>query len=1088
MTKSRCQSGISFTGLKTALFLFAVTVLLAGGAVTGHGQSALDGFDPNVNGTVYAVVVQSDGKIVIGGDFTSLSPNGGGLVTRKYIARLNPDGTVDDAFDPNATSIVRSLALQADGKILVGGIFGTIGGQSRNHIARLDATTGLADSFDPNANNTVSSIVVQTDGKILAGGFFTNIGGQTRNRIARLDATTGLADSFNPNADGLVLSIVQADGKILAGGQFSSIGGQPRNNIARLDATTGLADSLNPNANSFVTSIAVQADGKLLVGGDFNGANSIGGQTRNRLARLEATTGLADSFDPNANNSVASIAVQANGRILVGGLFGSIGGQPRNFIARLDATTGAADSFDPNANSTVNAITVQTDGKVVAGGFFTSTGGQARNRIVRLEIDGRLDRTLNNPSVVGTFVFATALQEDGKILLGGDFTTVLGVARNYIARLNTDGTLDTGFDPTASDIVTAIAVQANGKILVGGALNSIGGQPRNHLARLDPATGLADSFNPNINDFVTAILVQTDGKILVGGAFLGIGGQPHSFMARLDATTGLPDSFNPNPSNLVNSIAVQADGKILAGGAFVSIGGQPRNHLARLDATTGLADSLDPAADIAVDAIAVQTDGKILAGGRFTTIGGQTRNRIARLDPATGLADSFDPNASGFVASIAVQSDGKILVGGNFGTIGGQPRLGLARLDPTTGLADSFNVNSDGTVSAIAVQTDGKILVGGYFTNIGGQSRGLFARLTNDTAALRNLAVTQPTIFWTRGGASPRLARVTFESSTDNVNYTPLGNGTAAGSNWTLTGLSLPTEQNIYIRARGHYRGGDGNGSESITESVRNAFVFPQAAQPLNLSTRLRVLTGANVGIGGFIITGTEPKHVLLRAIGPSLTPLGVPNALVDPVLELHGPGAFVTITNNNWRDTQEAQIQASGIPPTDNLESAIDATLPPGAYTAILSGNGGTSGAALIEAYDLNRAAASKLGNISTRAFISTGADIVIAGLILGNGGAPDRIIVRGIGPSLTALGVPGALANPTLELRNSAGTIVSSNNDWQDNPAQAAEITAAGLAPSNSLESALVATLPPGAYTALLAGLTNGTGVGLVEVYDVN
>src|SRR5436190_1472194 len=893
MTKSRCRSGISFTGLKTALFLFAVTVLLAGGAVTGHGQSALDGFDPNVNGTVYAVVVQSDGKIVIGGDFTSLSPNGGGLVTRKYIARLNPDGTVDDAFDPNATSIVRSLALQADGKILVGGIFGTIGGQSRNHIARLDATTGLADSFDPNANNTV-------------------------------------------------------------------------------------------------TSIAVQADGKLLVGGDFNGANSIGGQTRNRLARLEATTGLADSFDPNANNSVASIAVQANGRILVGGLFGSIGGQPRNCIARLDATNGAADSFDPNPNSTVNAITVQTDGKVVAGGFFTSTGGQARNRIVRLEIDGRLDRTLNNPSVVGTFVFATALQEDGKILLGGDFTTVLGVARNYIARLNTDGTLDTGFDPNASDIVTAIAVQANGKILVGGALNSIGGQPRNHLARLDPATGLADSFNPNINDFVTAILVQTDGKIL--------------------------------------------------------------------------------------------------AGGRFTTIGGQTRNRIARLDPATGLADSFDPNASGFVASIAVQSDGKILVGGNFGTIGGQPRLGLARLDPTTGLADSFNVNSDGTVSAIAVQTDGKILVGGYFTNIGGQSRGLFARLTNDTAALRNLAMTQPTIFWTRGGASPRLARVTFESSTDNVNYTPLGNGTAAGSNWTLTGLSLPTEQNIYIRARGHYRGGDGNGSESITESVRNAFVFPQAAQPLNLSTRLRVLTGANVGIGGFIITGTEPKHVLLRAIGPSLTPLGVPNALVDPVLELHGPGAFVTITNNNWRDTQEAQIQASGIPPTDNLESAIDATLPPGAYTAILSGNGGTSGAALIEAYDLNRAAASKLGNISTRAFISTGADIVIAGLILGNGGAPDRIIVRGIGPSLTALGVPGALANPTLELRNSAGTIVSSNNDWQDNPAQAAEITAAGLAPSNSLESALVATLPPGAYTALLAGLTNGTGVGLVEVYDVN
>ena len=141
-----------------------------------------------------------------------------------------------------------------------------------------------------------------------------------------------------------------------------------------------------------------------------------------------------------------------------------------------------------------------------------------------------------------------------------------------------------------------------------------------------------------------------------------------------------------------------------------------------------------------------------------------------------------------------------------------------------------------------------------------------------------------------------------------------------------------------------------------------------------------------------------------------------------------------------------------------------------------------------MIEAYDLNQAAASKLANISTRAFVSTGDDIVIAGVIIGNGTGPDRIVVRGIGPSLTAVGVPNALANPTLELRNEAGTIVSSNNDWQDNPTQATEITAAGLAPSNNLESALVATLPSGRYTTLLAGMTGGTGVGIVEVYDVN
>ena len=247
----------------------------------------------------------------------------------------------------------------------------------------------------------------------------------------------------------------------------------------------------------------------------------------------------------------------------------------------------------------------------------------------------------------------------------------------------------------------------------------------------------------------------------------------------------------------------------------------------------------------------------------------------------------------------------------------------------------------------------------------------------------------------------------------------------------------------------------------------------------------MRVQTGNNVGIGGFIINGSVSKHVLVRAIGPSLTRYGITDVLADPVLELHGPGSFVTIVNNNWRETQQAAIQATGIPPTNDLESAIDATLAPGAYTAVVKGNGGTSGIALVEVYDLDQSAG-KLANISTRAFVGTGDSVVIAGFILGNHTGDDRVIVRGIGPSLTAAGVSNVLANPTLELRNPNGTLVFTNNDWQDNPAQAAEITAAGLAPGNNLEAAIAATLPPNLYTALLAGLNNGTGVGLVEVYD--
>jgi hypothetical protein len=248
----------------------------------------------------------------------------------------------------------------------------------------------------------------------------------------------------------------------------------------------------------------------------------------------------------------------------------------------------------------------------------------------------------------------------------------------------------------------------------------------------------------------------------------------------------------------------------------------------------------------------------------------------------------------------------------------------------------------------------------------------------------------------------------------------------------------------------------------------------------------MQVQTGDNVGIGGFIITGATSKQVLIRGIGPSLTGFGVPNVLADPVLELHGPGAFATITNDNWKQTQETEIQATGIPPTDDLESAIVATLDPGAYTAIMRGHGNTSGVALVEVYDLNQEVDSKLANLSTRAFVSTSDNIVIAGFMLGGSNGDDRIVVRGIGPSLAAFGVSNALANPTLELRNTNGTLLIANNDWQDNQAQAAELTAAGLAPTNNLESGIATTLPPGLYTALLSGLNNGTGIGLIEVYD--
>jgi uncharacterized delta-60 repeat protein len=1134
---------------KAALFLFSFALLLAGGSEVARGQSAFDGFDPNVNGTVDIVVAQPDGKILIGGTFTALAPNGGPSVTRNGIARLNRDGSLDAAFDPNAnSSSVLSMVVQADGKILVGGAFTSIGGQPRNNLARLDGATGLADSFDPNANDTVRSIAVQADSKILAAGDFTTMGGQTRNRIARLDPTTGLVEPFDPNASDRVFTMaLQADGKILIAGDFASVGGQTRQRMARLDPTTGLPDSFNPNSDGRVRSIAIQADGKILAGGEFT---NIGGQSRQYIARLDPVTGGADSFNPTPTAgpvaaTVYAVAVQADGKILVGGFFQGIGGQAREGVARLHPATGLADSFDPSPHGVIDSIAVQADGRILLGGSFFQLfplGGPAiaRNRMARVEVDGRVDRTLSlnlvGPVSPPGSVTATAVQPDGKILIGGQFTKVLGVTRNRMARLNTDGTLDTVFDPNVAagtlfdPFVRAIAVQPDGKILIGGFFDVVGGQTRNYIARLDPTTGAPDSFNPNANTDVLTIVVQADGKVLAGGGFENIGGQARRGLARLDAATGMADSFDAQANGPTITIAPQADGKMLVGGNFTIIGGQPRNRIARLDPLTGLADSFNPNAGDSVYAIVVQADGKIVVGGWFSGIGGQGRNRIARLDSSTGLADAFNPDVDLPVDSIVLQANGKILLGGRFRHVGGAVRNHIARVDGATGLVDSFdpNPNNDLNFFSIAVQGDGKILAGSAYTSVAGQRRKYFARLTNDSPAVQYLGVTQTTVTWTLDGASPLPARVAFEYSDDNVSYTPLGTGTAAGNSWILTGLNLPTGQNFYIRGRGYYRSGDFTGSESIMESVRNAFIAgptptatatvppspsptptatatatvppsppptstptatptpAPAAQPLNLSTRLRVQTGDNAGIAGFIITGTAPKNLLFRGIGPSLTAFGVAGALANPTLDLRRSDGTRVRANDNWRDMQEEEIEATGLPPQNNLEAAIIESLDPGSYTVILRGMGMTSGVGLVEIYDVNQGANSKLANLSTRAFVDTGNNIVIAGFVLGGSNGNDRAVIRGIGPSLAAFGVAPALADPTLELRDSNGALLAMNNDWQDDPAQAAELTAAGLAPTNQLESGIAATLAPGAYTALLAGLNNGTGVGLVEVYD--
>jgi len=270
-----------------------------------------------------------------------------------------------------------------------------------------------------------------------------------------------------------------------------------------------------------------------------------------------------------------------------------------------------------------------------------------------------------------------------------------------------------------------------------------------------------------------------------------------------------------------------------------------------------------------------------------------------------------------------------------------------------------------------------------------------------------------------------------------------------------------------------------------------------------NISTRAFVQTGDNVVIGGFIVQGTQTKRVIIRAIGPDLTQYGVPNALANPTLELHdGTGALIA-SNNNWATTiiggiitatQVRDILTSGYAPRHGFESAIIADLTPGNYTAIVRGVNDMTGVGLVEVYDLSADTNSILANISTRAFVQTGDDVMIGGFII-QGTQPTRVIVRAIGPELTQYGVPNALLNPTLELHDSTGALIASNDNWVTpiiggiiTSNQLRQIQASGYAPRDGRESAIVAELPAGNYTAIVRGVNNTTGVALVEVYDLD
>jgi hypothetical protein len=675
--------------------------------------------------------------------------------------------------------------------------------------------------------------------------------------------------------------------------------------------------------------------------------------------------------------------------------------------------------------------------------------------------------------VNGQDVFVTKISADGQSLI---YSTYLG-----------------GNDKNNPDLGRAIAVDSSGNAYVMGVTGSTDFPTKNAL---QPKFG-GGSFDA----FVTKL--GADGQSLIFSTYLGGNGEESGFVGETGGIA-LDSSGNAYVTGVTSSTdfpiknAVQST---LGGGGDVFVTELSSDGQSLIYSTYLGGRNPDFGQGIALD-----SNGNAYITGRTLSTDFPTKNP---------LQAQLKGGQNGFVTKLS--ADGRSLIystylGGSNNDAGG----GIAVDASGSVYISGFTASSDfptknalqpkfggGSFDAFVtkISPDGQSLI--YSTYLGGNS--------SDGSLVNGLAVdafgntyiasgTTSTDFPTKNALQSTLNGpgdifVTKLSADGQslIYSTYLGGSSPDGS--VVTGLALDAAGAVYIASssastdfptKNPLQANNHGGNDAVIVKIADS-----AASLLNISTRMEVLGGDRVLIAGFIVTGNDPKKVIIRGIGPSLN--GVVS-LSDPTLELH-QGSTTLAANDNWKindltgQSQEADIRATTIPPSNDLESALVATLAPGNYTAILAGKNGGTGVGLVEVYDLAQTANSKLANISSRGFVDIGDNVMIGGFIVGGGagGGNAKVIVRAIGPSLP---VAGALGDPTLELHDGSGTTIASNDNWKTRPdgsSQQADIEATTIPPTNDLESAVVATLAPGNYTAVVRGKNNTTGVGLVEVYNL-
>jgi uncharacterized delta-60 repeat protein len=427
------------------------------------------------------------------------------------------------------------------------------------------------------------------------------------------------------------------------------------------------------------------------------------------MLRASASAELDSSFVAQASHSVASIAVQPDGKVLIGGAFTQVSGQARNYLARLHADGTVDATFAPNPGRDVAALAVQADGKVLVGGYFATIAGTERHYLARLNADGTLDGSFADAGVVGAAVYGLHIQPDGKILLIGDFSQVGGTARTHVARLNSDGSLDSGFAPTVNNRVYGITRLSTGQILISGAFTEVSGAPRERIARLNADGTLDTSFNPAANADVLSMVEQADGRIIMTGNFTTVNGVTRNRIARLLPDGTLDPAYDPDINVQGVSMALQTDGRLVLVGWFTFVGGAWNPYLVRLNPDGSRDTSFTAYSNDGGFAAAAQADGRLLLGGLFTSVNSTSALRIARLlnEPATQTMTVTSPARVEWLRGGTAPETSRVTFelstngGGSYTTLGAGARIGGGW--ELTGLA----LPTSGRIRARAFPTSG---------------------------------------------------------------------------------------------------------------------------------------------------------------------------------------------------------------------------------------------------------------------------------------------------------------------------------------------------------------------------------------------